>query len=93
MADDTKRIPYVLKEPIQIGSETITQLEFRPLRAKDLRGLPLRMDRWEHTLEIAGKLCGRADDVIDRLGAADIAGVSDIINGFLDPGPPNGVAG
>ena len=47
-----------LKEPIQFGSETIAELTIRKPKAKDMRGLKLKMDMSD-MLELASKVCAQ----------------------------------
>lgn len=73
-----------LKHPITHGSQTITELVFRPLKAKDLRRLqsphtkPMAM-----TLELAGYLSGQTIQVIDELQGEDVQEVIALVGGFI----------
>lgn len=72
-----------LKKPIQLGSETISKLEFREPVAKDLRKLPLDAMSMGVMLDLAGDLCAQPNHVIDQLGMADTQQVLGVVGGFL----------
>lgn len=80
--DDSGRTVYPLKSPIQNGSDTITELRFRKLKAKDMRGFPMENRTMGHVLDIVGKVCGQPPNVIDELSAEDLEEVSSIIGVF-----------
>src|ERR1044072_4493703 len=77
--DERGRTIYPLKKPIENGSEQITELRFRPLKAKDLRGLPLEGRTMSHILDIVGKVCGQPPHVVDELTPEDFEEVSSIV--------------
>lgn len=80
-----------LKEPIQFGSETITELRFRAPKAKDLRPLPAEGPKTQgDSIDLAGRLCGQPSVVMDELGLEDLAEVSSIIEAFMPSGPATG---
>jgi hypothetical protein len=72
-----------LKYPIQFGSETITQLEFRRGKAGDMKGISLKDEVPANDLMlIASRLCGRAPKVIELVDIEDIGEVTDIALDF-----------
>lgn len=80
-----------LRAPIQFGSETITELTFRPVTGKDLRSLRMRDDYpMEFALALAGKLAGQPDAVIDMLAGQDLEEVVAIASGFMSSSPATG---
>jgi hypothetical protein len=81
MENDDRKV-YALKKPIQVGSETITELRFRAVKAKDLRQLPTENRTMGDMLNIVGKLCGQPPNVIDELGDEDLQEVSSFVGGF-----------
>lgn len=71
-----------LMEPIQQGSETIKELEFRKPKAKDLRKLPVNAGTGD-ILDLAGRLCGQPPSVIDELSIDDTVKVLEVVSDFL----------
>lgn len=80
--DENGRTVYPLKKPIQRGSETISELRFRKLKAKDLRSFPIEGRTMGHMLDIVGKVCAQPPDVMDELSAEDLQEVSSIVGVF-----------
>ena len=71
-----------LREPIQFGSETITELKFKKPKAKHFRKLSTS-DGMDATLTLASKLCDQTPSVLDELSVDDMAEVIEVIDGFL----------
>lgn len=83
-------IIITLQTPVSLGSESITQLEFtRPLKGKDLRGLPLTLG-FEHLLILAGRLCGQPPAVMEQLEGEDLLAAVETAGAFFTPGRPTG---
>lgn len=78
-----------LKEPIQFGSETITELEFVKPKAKHLRSLPIEPGISD-LLDLAGTISGQPKKVIDELSAEDTFEVLEVLNRFLPSGQKTG---
>ncbi len=78
-----------LKEPIQFGSESITELTFVKMKAKHLRGLPDK-PKMDDLLNLAGKVCGQTPRVMDELGMEDAMAVLEIVSAFLPSSPQTG---
>jgi len=83
-----------LKHPITLGSETITELEFRgPLKGKHVKGIPLGNAMcMEHILMVGGRLCAQPPSVMAELEGEDLFAVMGITSGFLPGGPSIGGA-
>jgi len=83
-----------LRSPIKVGAHTlITELSFRPLKAKDLRGIQRKEGfEFDFMLALAGRLSGQPTNVIDELTSEDLAEVATIVTGFLQGSPPTGSA-
>lgn len=79
-----------LREPIQNGSETVSELVFRAPRAKDFRSMPLDMKIWGDLLGLAGKLCNQPDHIIGDLCVADMQEVTTLVAGFMAGGQVTG---
>jgi hypothetical protein len=88
------RETYKLRKPVAVGSETVTELNFRTeVVSGDLRGLkvsalgdPLTDD----ILKIAGRLCGQPDTVMFRLWFPDQIKVTEMVSNFLSNGLETG---
>lgn len=77
--DADGKIVYQLKDPIQFGSEKITELRFKEVRAKYLRGMPLNNPTVGHALDVAALLSGQPAAVLDELSGEDLQEVSRIV--------------
>lgn len=78
-----------LKDPVQHGSETITELELRAPKAKDMRGMPLQLD-WDSMLTLASRCAAQPPSVINELSFADLTQVAEAIGNFIGAGPLTG---
>lgn len=67
-----------LRKPVDIGSETITEVTVRPATAKDFRGLPEK----DRALKLAGRLTGQSDAFIDKLEFRDLKEVMAQVQDF-----------
>lgn len=74
-----------LKEPIQHGSDTITELTLRKPKAKDFRKLPLEPN-FGDILDLIARLAGQPPSVIDEMAAEDLTEVADHVAGFMPAG-------
>ena len=83
---------YKLTEPVPMGSETVTELEFRKPTGKDLRGMA--GDPTGYTLgtflDFASDLTGEPPAVFDALCLEDTMAVVAIAGGFIASGRPTG---
>lgn len=75
--------------PIENGSETISELNFRRPRAKDLRSFGTEMGVPE-ILGLAGVLSAQPPSVIDKLDIDDVAQVVKAVEGFFEKFRPAG---
>jgi hypothetical protein len=78
-----------LKEPVQQGSEIISELKFRAPKAKDFRRLPSNPQTGD-ILDLAGRLCGQPPSMIDELGMEDMKAVLEVVGNFMEPGQQTG---
>lgn len=78
-----------LTTPIQYGTETISELELRAPKAKDMRGLPLNMDM-DSMLMLASRCAAQPPSVIDELEFDDLTAVMEAIGSFLGRGRQTG---
>lgn len=80
-----------LQYPIKWGKkdpELIETLEFRRMKARDLRNLP--DGDGERTIVLVARLTGHPPSAIDELDGADLAAAGKIIEGFLPKSPETG---
>ncbi len=61
-----------LTHPIKWGSETINELVFRDIIAKDLRSIKLSAMQFGDILDLAAKLSGHPPSVLDQLSMTDV---------------------
>lgn len=74
-----------LKEPIEQGSEKITEFVIRKPKGKDFRSMPME-PKVGDMLNLLGKLVGHPPSVIDELGAEDMVAAMEIVGGFIPGG-------
>jgi hypothetical protein len=80
-----------LRTPIQLGTETIEELVFRPPTGKDFRRLQTQTGyEIDTVLALAGRLSGQPVPVIDKLSGDDLTEVFAIVSGFMPAGRPTG---
>lgn len=70
-----------LQYPVKWGDDTVSHLEFRRLKAKDLRGLP--KDEGAQAQELVCRSTGQPPSLIGDLDLADFRAAGDIVAGFL----------
>lgn len=78
-----------LSEPVQFGSELISELTVRKPKAKDIRRLPQTPTTGD-LLDLAGRLCGQTPAMIDELGITDTLELLEIVGNFMEPGQKTG---
>lgn len=88
MADEIIKV-LKLKEPLQRGSEVITELKFRKPRAGDFRNMSLSPKLGE-IMDAAGKMCGMLTTEMDQLCFEDMTEVSKILGEVMEHIPPIG---
>jgi hypothetical protein len=87
----TEPVTLKLRKPITLGSQTITELTFRPIKGKDLRRLKEPAERaMAMTLELAGLLSGQTTQVIDEIEGEDLQEVLRVVSGFFGATPGTG---
>jgi hypothetical protein len=83
-------VHYELRWPIQFGSETITKLEIRRPKGKDLRKMRVDQPGQVTTLDLISRLTGQPSAVVDEMDSEDIEEVGEIIKGFTLSGRKTG---
>lgn len=71
----------ILKNPIQHGKESITQLELIEPKAKHLKMIPASVTTGD-MLKVVGALCSQPDSVIDELSLKDLGKATDFFEAF-----------
>lgn len=71
-----------LKHPIEVGTETIGELNVRRPKAKDFRRLPAK-PAFGDILDMAAKLCDVPGSTIDELDPEDLMPLMDLVGDFL----------
>jgi Phage tail assembly chaperone proteins, E, or 41 or 14 len=83
-----------LAKPVAVGSETVTELNFREaVVAGDLRGIKMRSladMTVDDVLKIGGRLCAQPDPVMNALCMDDVAELFKLVNDFLSGGQKTG---
>ena len=82
---DTKKEIYKLKQPLEWGSETITELEFKVPTIGDIKFMKLDSLTLDDILKLASKLSLQSQNLIDRLSIEDGMGVAELLGNFLNP--------
>lgn len=95
------RHTHILKFPIEHGGETITELKFRRVKFKDIRGITLRLGgdadggfhadvKGDDLITLTSRLAGVSTTVIDELDGEDAAEVASLVVGFYSSFRPTG---
>jgi hypothetical protein len=80
-----------LKEPVQRGEETISELKFKKLNAKMLGKLKLSFEMtFDDLYPVASKATGQPLDVIEKLSVFDALNVVGYLGEALADGQPTG---
>jgi len=74
---------FKLNMPVQFGERTITELQLRRPKGKDLRKLKGGETSIGDILDIASKLAGEPPAVIDELDGEDSLRLAEVIGDFL----------
>lgn len=81
---NAKRVNVPLNNPIEVDGLVVTELNLRPLKAKDLRRLETPHERKiAMMLELACFLSGQTEEVIDELEGEDVLRVLEVVGGFF----------
>jgi len=75
-----KKGPVTVKlvEPIEFGTETISQITLQPIRGKHLRILPTQ-PTLNDILKLASKISGVSSAVFDEMCSEDVVRVSEAV--------------
>ena len=83
MEDIRKTVRHTLLEPITIEGRTITELNFRRLKGKDIRSIERLDNDVDKAAYAISQLSGNPPELFDEMDAADIEAVTLIIEGFM----------
>lgn len=89
MTDNSK---YTLKHPVQIGTETITEVKFGKIKGKHMRSLPGVKEAYTMgtIMDLAAKVMGESAAVLDEMEAEDVMEVCERVGEMLGAGPATG---
>ena len=89
-----KTVTYKLKTPIQIGSETITEIQIGQIKGKHMRSLPgdPKLYNMGVIMDLASKVTGQAGAVLDEMDSEDLLEVCGIVGERLGAGQKIGGA-
>jgi hypothetical protein len=71
-------IKVKLIEPIEFGSETISEITLKPIRGKHLRNLP-STPTLNDILKLASKISGVSSAIFDEMCSEDVIRVSEAV--------------
>lgn len=79
-----------LDEPVTLGSQTISELVVQPPKGRHIRKLPIDVDDFDlgTLLDLAVKLTGQPETVIDDLDAGDALRLAGAVGKFLEGEAP-----
>lgn len=79
-------VTVTLSEPVKLGSQTIAELVVQPPKAKHIRKLPVDVEGFDMgtMLDLASRLTGQPDTVIDELDAQDALRLAEAVGKFLE---------
>lgn len=75
-----------LKEPIEFGSETITEIVVNKPKGKHFRKLPVEPKLMDELWPFACAICNQPAKVLDELGADDFIAVMEVVGNFMPDG-------
>lgn len=89
---------YTLETPIKVGSDEISEFEFRPLKGRDLRDLPVGGLTFEGLFKLAARVASVPDDDgvnvtprhMDELDGADAIRVAALMGELMGDSPATG---
>ena len=74
---------FKLKEPIEFGSEIITEIKLASMKAKHLRGMNIQNMQFDDFLTLIGNLGQLTPSQVDELGTEDLFEIVEVVGGFL----------
>ena len=80
---------YKLVEPVQMGSTTVSEINFRKPKAKDIRNLGVEMNV-DALLTFAQLISDQPKFIFDEMGIPDAQAVMALVSDFFGGGPHNG---
>lgn len=87
-------IVYKLKTPVELGSETITEIRVGKIKGKHMRSLPA--DPKSYTMgtmmDLASKVVGESSAVLDEMDSEDLMEVIGLVGEALGAGPTTGAS-
>lgn len=78
-----KIVTYLLKTPITLGSEIITELAFKEPTLGDLEEMPLSGQTMGDMVKAISSCTGQPPSVIKQIGLGDMTGLMEVVTSFL----------
>ncbi len=79
-----------LEYPIEYGSELLSELSFRRLKTKDLKGIKFNSIGFDDFQKLIERLSGNPPSVVEELDAVDLMKCIEVVSSFLPGGPGTG---
>lgn len=73
----------VLKDPLELGAQVVSELTLRPLKGKDVWDVPSSGLTWGDMLGVGASQTGQADAIIRKLSAWDTGQLVGMVTAFL----------
>lgn len=74
---------YKLKTPVELGTETLTEVTVQKPKGKHLKKMPLSPETFEDLLPVAAALLGQPTAFFDQLAPEDYLEIQKIVFDFL----------
>lgn len=89
-----KSFTYKLKTPIEMGSETITEIQIGQIKGKHMRALPAdpKLFNMGVMMDLASKITAQPGAVLDEMDSEDLMEVLGIVGERLGAGQKIGEA-
>lgn len=83
---------YKLKHPVQIGSETHTEVKIGRIKGKHMRALPAdpKLYTLGTMMDLAAKVMGESSMLLDEMDNEDLEGVLEIVGERIGGGRETG---
>jgi len=88
---DKDAFVLALKMPVVFGTETITELQIRRPKGKDLRGMGADKGM-DDMLALLSKCSGQPPKLIDSLDCSDVFAACEVLGNFMQNGRETGEA-
>jgi hypothetical protein len=83
MTDIRKTTGLTLMEPVVIEGKTLTELQFRRMKGKDVKVVDKFTSNIDAAAYLICELSGNPPELFDEMDAADIEAATKIVEGFM----------